>query len=92
MQALVRFARLPLRMATGTSLAVIAINSAAGFAAHLGDGPVDWKLAGLFSGLAVTGSLAGNGLSAKLPVKRLRQGFAAMVLATGAAVLWQALA
>ena len=92
MPALVRFARLPLRMATGTSLAVIAINSAAGFAAHLGDGPVDWKLAGLFSGLAVTGALAGNALSAKLPVKRLRQGFAAMVLATGAAVLWQALA
>jgi uncharacterized membrane protein YfcA len=74
------------------ALVVIAINSAAGFAAHLGDGPVDWKLAGLFSGLAVTGSLAGNALSAKLPVKRLRQGFAAMVLATGAAVLWQALA
>jgi uncharacterized membrane protein YfcA len=71
---------------------VIAFNSAAGFAAHLGDGPVDWKLAGLFSGLAVTGALAGNAMSARLPVKRLRQGFAAIVLSTGAAVLWRTLA
>jgi hypothetical protein len=31
-------------------------------------------------------------MSAKLPVKRLRQGFAAMVLSTGAAVLWRTLA
>ena len=92
MPALIKFARLPLRMATGTSLAVIAFNSAAGFAAHLGDGPVDWRLAGIFSGLAVAGSLAGNAMSAKLPVKRLRQGFAAMVLLTGTAVLWRNLA
>jgi uncharacterized membrane protein YfcA len=92
MPALIKFARLPLRMATGTSLAVIAFNSAAGFAAHLGDGPVDWKLAGLFSGLAVTGALAGNAMSAKLPVERLRQGFAAMVLTTGAVMLWRVLA
>lgn len=36
--ALVKFARLPLPMATGTSLAIIACNSAAGFAGHLGGG------------------------------------------------------
>lgn len=92
MPALVKFARLPLRMATGTSLAVIALNSAAGFAAHLGAGPVDWKLAGLFSGLAVAGSLGGNAVASKLPLKRLRQGFAAMILLTGSAVLWRNLA
>ena len=65
---------------------------AAGFAAHFHDGPTDWKLAGLFSSLAVAGSIAGNRLAARLPVKRLRQGFAAMVLLTGACVLWQNLA
>lgn len=89
MPALVKFARLPLRMATGTSLAVIAFNSAAGFTAHFTDGPTDWKLASLFSSLAVAGSIAGNRLAARLPVKRLRQGFAAMVLLTGAWVLWR---
>ncbi|RYD54195.1 MAG: sulfite exporter TauE/SafE family protein [Verrucomicrobiaceae bacterium] len=85
--ALIKFARMPLRMATGTSLAVIAFNSAAGFVAHVGDGPVDWKLAGLFSAVAVAGSLAGNALAAKLPVKRLRQGFATLTLLTGMVML-----
>jgi uncharacterized membrane protein YfcA len=89
MPALIKFARLPLRMATGTSLAVIAFNSAAGFAAHYGDGPTDWRLAGVFAALAVAGTLAGMRLASRLPVKRLRQGFAAMVLVTGGWVLWQ---
>jgi uncharacterized membrane protein YfcA len=44
-----------------------------------------------FSTLAVAGSTAGNRLAARLPVKRLRQSFAAMVLVTGAWVLWQIL-
>ncbi len=92
MPALVKFARLPLRVATGTSLAVIAFNAAAGFAAHFGDGPTDWKLAGVFSSLAVAGSLAGNKIASRLPVKRLRQGFAAMVLLTGSWMLWRNLA
>lgn len=89
--ALVKFARLPLRMAAGTSLAVIAFNSASGLLAHLSSGPVDWRLGITFVTLAVAGVLAGNSLASKLPVKRLRQGFAAMVLPTGAAVLWRSL-
>jgi uncharacterized membrane protein YfcA len=89
MPALMKFARLPLRMATGTSLAVIAFNSAAGFVAHLHDAPLNRPLAAAFTTLAVAGSLAGNALAGRLPVKRLRQGFAAMVLLTGALVLWR---
>ena len=89
MPALVKFARLPLRMATGTSLAVIAFNASAGFAAHFQAASTDWKLASLFSGIAVAGSIAGNHLAARLPVPRLRQGFAVMVLATGIWVLWR---
>jgi uncharacterized membrane protein YfcA len=92
MPALSRFARLPLRVATGTSLAVIAFNAAAGFAAHFHDGPTDWRLAGLFSSLAVAGSLVGHKIASRLPVKRLRQAFATMVLLTGAWMLWQNLA
>lgn len=92
MPALIKFARLPLRMAAGTSLAVIAFNSAAGFIAHLNDSAVDWKLAGLFSSLAVGGSLIGNAIAAKLPVKRLRLGFAGMVFITACLVAWRNLA
>lgn len=87
MPALIRFARLPLRMATGTSLAVIAFNSLAGFLAHLGSGPVRWPLAGTFVTLAVAGTITGSLLSSALPVARLRQGFAVMVMLTGVLVL-----
>ena len=71
---------------------MIGFNSAAGFAAHFHDGPTDWKLAGLFSSLAVAGSIAGNRLAVRLPVKRLRQAFAVMVLLTGSRGLWNNLA
>ncbi len=87
--ALVRFAKLPMRVATGTSLAVIAFNSAAGFISHYGEAPPRWDLALLFAGIAAVGVLAGSKLANQLPVKKLRQGFALMVIATGAFVLWQ---
>lgn len=87
--ALVKFAKLPLRQATGTSLAVIAFNSAAGYLGHFGEAPPRWPLALLFAALAIAGVLAGTVLAKRLPVARLRQGFAVMVIVTGAFVLWQ---
>ena len=87
--ALVKFAKLPLRQATGTSLAVIAFNSAVGFLGHFGEAPPRWPLAFVFAGIAAVGVLTGTALAKRLPVARLRQGFAVMVIATGAFVLWQ---
>lgn len=89
MPALVKFARLPLRVATGTSLAVISFNSAAGFVSHFGEAPPQWTLAFVFAGIAAVGVLVGSGFARRLPVARLRQGFAIMVIATGTFVLWQ---
>lgn len=87
--ALVKFAKLPHRQAIGTSLAVIAFNSAAGFIGHFGETPTRWPLAILFAVIAAGGVLAGSALAKRLPVARLRQGFAVMVIVTGAFVLWQ---
>jgi uncharacterized membrane protein YfcA len=87
--ALVKFAKLPLRQAVGTSLAVIAFNSAAGFISHFGEARPRWLLAFVFAVLAAVGVLAGTTLAKRLPVARLRQGFAVMVILTGAFVLWQ---
>ncbi|MEX1114567.1 MAG: sulfite exporter TauE/SafE family protein [Akkermansiaceae bacterium] len=89
MPALVKFARLPLRVATGTSLAVISFNSAAGFVSHFGEAPPRWSMAFVFAAIAAGGVLAGSSFAKRLPVARLRQGFAFMVIATGAFVLWQ---
>ena len=87
--ALMKYARLPLRMATGTSLAVIAFNSAAGFLSHLRGELGDWRTAGIFAACATGGSLLGNRVAKRLAVVRLRQGFAVVVLVTGGWILWR---
>jgi uncharacterized membrane protein YfcA len=91
MPALMKFARLPIRTATGTSLAVIATNSLVGWISHFSSSSGHGALIALFASLAVAGALLGKRLAGKLPAKRLRQGFAVMVLLTGALVLWQSL-
>ncbi len=89
MPALVKFARLPMRMATGTSLAVITFNSAAGFLSHYGEAPPRWTLALTFAGIAAAGVILGSLFASRLPVARLRQVFAVMVLLIGGFVVWQ---
>ena len=90
MPALSKFARLPLRAATGTSLAVIACNSAAGFVSHLGDAPTPWLLAVVFAGIAGVGVLVGGKVASRLPEAFLRRAFATLVLVTAGFVLWKA--
>jgi len=89
MPALVKFARLPLRVATGTSLAVISFNSVAGFVSHFGEAPPRWSMAFVFATIAAAGVILGASFAKRLPVARLRQAFAFMVIATGTFVLWQ---
>lgn len=89
MPALVRFARLPLRVATGTSLAIIACNSASGFVSHLGEAPIPWLLAAVFTAIAGAGVLVGGKVATRLPEKALRRTFAVLVLMTAAFVLWK---
>ena len=89
MPALVRFARLPVRIATGTSLAIIAANSAAGFVSHFGAAPTPWLLGAVFSLIAATGVLAGGKMAARVPEKTLRLAFAGLVLLSAAWVIWK---
>lgn len=70
---------LPMRLAVGTSLAVIAMNALAGLAGYLGGGVVNWPLTLLVSLGAVGGALAGSRLAGVAPERQLRAGFAAMV-------------
>ena len=70
---------LPMRLAVGTSLAVIAVNSLAGVAGYLGGGTVDWPLTLLVSVGAVGGALVGSRLASSAPERQLRQGFAGLV-------------
>ncbi len=46
-------------------------------------------MAFVFAGIAAAGVIVGSGFAKRLPVARLRQAFAFMVIATGTFVLWQ---
>lgn len=89
--ALVKFARVPTRVATGTSLAIIAANSAAGFFGHLGSASVPWRLAMVFSLIAVGGVLLGGKIAGRLPELVLQWGFVLLVFLTAAFVIWMTL-
>ena len=87
--ALTLLAGLPIAAAVGTSLLVIAMNSAAGLAGHLTAVPIDWALAGAVTAAAVLGSLVGARLLPRVSAEMLRRGFGWFVLAMGAFVLVQ---
>jgi uncharacterized membrane protein YfcA len=84
---------LPMQDAVGTSLLVIVIASAAGLAAHLSTGSIDWPVAVTFAGAGIVGALAGSRLSARVPERRLREAFALLVVAVAAFLfVWNATA
>lgn len=79
--ALVLLGRLPMELAIGTSLLVIALKSLAGFAGYAGHTPLDWTLALSISASAVVGSFGGALLASRLSAQALRQGFGWFVVA-----------
>jgi uncharacterized membrane protein YfcA len=80
-------ARLPMHLAVGTSLIVIALNCAAGLVGFLGHVPIRWSLALTFAVVSVAGSLVGATLAPRVRPRRLRRAFAILVLVTGTAIL-----
>ena len=87
--ALVLLARVPMRQAVGTSLLVIAMNSASGFAGYLGTVDLDWGFLAGFTAAAVAGALVGTALVARVPQAALKRGFAVFLLAMGGFVLYK---
>ena len=86
--ALVLLARVPMREAVGTSLLVIAMNSASGFAGYFGTVALDWRFLAAFTAVAVAGTLAGTALVTRMPQAALKRGFAFFLLAMGGFVLY----
>lgn len=85
--ALALLGGLPMPVAVGTSLIVIAMNSFAGLAGHLTTVPIDWTLATTVTAAAVTGSLIGARLTARVDPDALRRAFGWLVLAMASVVL-----
>ncbi len=87
--ALVLLGGVPMHVAVGTSLVVIAMKSMAGLAGYLSGIQVDWPLALAVTAAAVVGSIAGGRLVEHVPQDRLRQVFGWFVAVMAAFVLVQ---
>jgi hypothetical protein len=89
--ALVLLTRLPMKHAVGTSLIVIALNSASGFVSHLGDAPIDVVQTAVFTAVAIVGATAGHRMACRLCPSRVRRNFAGFVMLVACFVAVRAL-
>lgn len=87
--ALVLLGKVPMKLAVGTSLLVIAMKSAAGFAGYLGQIDLPWAFMGLFTALAIAGSFAGAYMVRFVPQEALKKVFAAFLVVMGVFILFQ---
>jgi uncharacterized membrane protein YfcA len=85
--ALVLLGGLPMGVAAGTSLLVIAMKSGAALTGYLATVSIDWPVVAVVTLATVTGSLLGARLVGHLPAGTLRRAFGWFVLAIGAFVL-----
>lgn len=86
--ALVIFAKIPMKMAVGTSLVIIAAKSLLGFLGDLGQGyNIDWNFLVLFSVISIVGVIVGAYFNSKVPAKQLKKGFGWFVLAMAVVIL-----
>lgn len=81
--ALVLFSKLPMKMAVGTSLLIIAAKSLIGFTGDLTHYSMDWKLLLIVTAAAIAGIFTGNMMNKKIPGERLKKWFGWFVLVMG---------
>ncbi|WP_405101587.1 sulfite exporter TauE/SafE family protein [Micromonospora sp. NBC_01412] len=89
--ALALLGGLPMPVAVGTSLVVIAMKSFAGLAGYLSSVSINWGLAAAVTAAAVVGSLLGGRLAGRVPEDVLRKAFGSFVVVMGVFVLAQQL-
>lgn len=81
--ALVLALEYPMSVAVGTSLLVIAVNSATALLARVGGvgGQMDWSVIGVFTAAAIAGSLLGGRIAARANPRHLTLAFALLLIA-----------
>lgn len=81
--ALVILMKLPMKMAIGTSLLIIAFNSLVGFLGDIGRQSIDWRFVAVVSIIAVAGIYIGGYFNEKINAGNLKKGFGWFVLVMG---------
>lgn len=87
--ALVMLSKLPMKMAVGTSLLIIAAKSLIGFTADVvvNGSSMNWTLLLSVTALAIVGIFVGNALSKKIDGNKLKKGFGWFVLVMGVYII-----
>lgn len=85
--ALVLLARLPMKMAVGTSLLIITAKSLIGFLGDLTTLAVDWPFLLKFTALSILGIFLGTYLARFVPGQKLKSAFGWFVLVMGVYIL-----
>lgn len=85
--ALVMLVGLPMQQAVGTSLVIIAMNSAAGLLGHLGETTLDPVLLLIFVASGLFGTFSGTRLTQRFRSEYLQRTFALFILALAAMLL-----
>jgi Predicted permeases len=85
--ALVLLSGLSMKQAVGTSLAIVAVKSYAGFAGYAGAVPIDYGLMAVFTAVAVAGSFAGTHFAGRVSGEALKKGFAVFLLFVASYIL-----
>jgi len=85
--ALVVFAKMPMKLAVGTSLLIIAIKSLIGFLGDVGEQQIDWIFLLIFSAITIAGIFIGLQLNKKISAQNLKKGFGWLVLFMGAFII-----
>ena len=87
--ALVLLGGVAMKQAVGTSLLVIAMNCASGFAGYVGRVDIPWAFVLSFIAVAAIGILAGTSLARRVPQRALKQAFAVFLVVMGTLILVQ---
>jgi len=85
--SLLFFARLPFKIAVGTTLLVIGINSLLGFLGDVMSHPINWIFLLLITGLATSGMLLGSHFNKRIPSQLLRLSFGWVMLIVALGIL-----
>lgn len=92
--ALVLLGRLPMHLAVGTSLFIIALKSVSGFVKYIdvlaeAGLSIHWEMMLIFSCIGTLGSFVGGRLGTHVSQDRLKRGFALFLMITGLVILGQ---
>lgn len=88
--ALVLLLGFPMPAAVGTSLLVIAMQSASGFASHITHTHVQWPIVLAINAIALVGAVAGVWLGGRISAGQLRKGFGWFVIVMSGVMLARA--